>query len=88
MDPDTKEFDIDIIEAGTSHSQRERIRSIKEIIKRISEENDDDWAPRDDVLEMAEDNGIEAEKVQKELDQLKTKGEIYEPRNERFRVSG
>ncbi len=88
MDPDTKEFDIDIIEAGTSHSQRERIRSIKEIIKRIAEDNDDDWAPRDDVLEMAEENGIEAEKVQKELEQLKTKGEIYEPRNDRFRVSG
>ena len=85
-DPETGEFDIDVIESGTSQSQRDRIKGIKEIIEAISDESDDGKAPMDDILEMAEENGIEQEKAHDEIDSLRRRGELIEPEQNHFRL--
>ena len=86
-DPETGEFDIDVIESGTSQTQRDRIKGIKEIIQRISEESEEDCAHIDEIIEMAEENGMEERKTEEELENLKLNGEIIEPRNGYYRAT-
>lgn len=86
MDPESGEFDADVIETGMSQSQRERIKSIKELIAEIEAEYNR-GAPHEIVVERAEELGIEREQTQHELKNLKDKGEVYEPKSEHYRVS-
>jgi len=79
VDPETGEFDADIVEAGTSKSQRDRIKNLKQLIGDIEEEEYDDGAPVDIVLERAEEIGMDHSKAEHEIDKLKQKGEVYEP---------
>ena len=85
-DPETGEFDIDVIESGTSQTQRDRIKGVKEIIETISEQSDDGKAPMDEVLELAEEHGMEPEKAHDEIDSLRRRGELIEPETDHFRL--
>ena len=85
MDPETGEFDADMIEAGASKSQRDRIKNVKGIIRELQDEYDD-GAPLEDVLERAEQGGIERTKAEHEIQKLKDRGDIYEPRSDHLRV--
>ena len=85
-DPETGEFDIDVIESGTSQSQRDRIKGIKEIIETISNESDDGKAPMDEIIELAEEHGMEPEKAHDEIDSLRRRGELIEPETDHFRL--
>ena len=86
VDPETGEFDADIVEAGTSKSQRDRIKNLKTLISDIEEEYDD-GAPVDIVLERAEEVGMEQSKAEHEIDKLKQKGEVYEPSTDTLRTT-
>ncbi|OVE83366.1 ATP-binding protein [Natronolimnobius baerhuensis] len=86
VDPETGEFDADIVEAGTSKSQRDRIKNIKQLISDIEEEYDD-GAPVDIVLERAEEVGMDHSKAEHEIDKLKQKGEVYEPSTDNLRTT-
>ncbi|TYL39868.1 AAA family ATPase [Natronococcus pandeyae] len=86
VDPETGEFDADIVEAGTSKSQRDRIKNIKQLISDIEEEYDD-GAPVDIVLERAEEIGMDQSKAEHEIDKLKQKGEVYEPSTDNLRTT-
>jgi len=86
MDPETGEFDADVVETGTSKSQRDRIKSLKSLISDIEAEYDE-GAPVDVVIERAEEAGMEATKAEHEIEQLKQKGEVYEPRNDHLRTT-
>jgi len=85
MDPESGEFDADIVEAGTSKSQRDRIQSIKAIVEEIQDEYEE-GAPKQQIIERAEDNGIDQSKAEKEIEKLKQRGELYETRTDNFRV--
>jgi replicative DNA helicase Mcm len=87
MDRETGNFDIDIIATGISHSQHERMRSVIDIIKKISDESKDDNAPRNEILIEAEANGMDANKVEEILDRMKRNGQIYEPVHGKYRVT-
>ncbi|MFW5964370.1 MAG: minichromosome maintenance protein MCM, partial [Natronomonas sp.] len=50
VDPETGEFDADIVETGTSKSQRDRIKNIKALISEIQEEYEE-GAPIEEVLD-------------------------------------
>ncbi|WP_255151092.1 minichromosome maintenance protein MCM [Halorarius halobius] len=78
VDPETGEFDADIVEAGTSKSQRDRIKNIRGIIKELEEEYED-GAPEDEVFERAEAVGMDRDKAEHEIEKLRRQGEIYEP---------
>jgi len=86
MDPETGEFDADVIETGTSKSQRDRIKNIKNLIAAIEEEYDE-GAPVDVIIERAEEKGIGTEKAEHEIDKLKQKGEVYEPKTDHLRTA-
>ena len=55
MDPDTGAFDADIIASGTSMSQRNKIKNLKDIIKKVSERHPGkEGAPLEEVYIEAE----------------------------------
>ncbi len=86
VDPETGEFDADIVEAGTSKSQRDRIKNIKGLITDIEQEYDD-GAPVDIVLDRADEIGMDRSKAEHEIDKLKQKGEVYEPSTDHLRTT-
>ena len=86
MDPETGEYDADMIETGTSKSQRDRIKDLLSLIENIEEEYDD-GAPVDVVIERAEEAGMEPSKAEHEIEQLKQKGEVYEPQTDSLRTT-
>jgi len=72
------EFDADVVEKGTSKSQRDRIQNIKDIFDDIEKEYDT-GVPIDVIIERAEAIGIDESKAEHEIENLKEKGEAYEP---------
>lgn len=78
MDPETGEFDADVIETGTSKSQRDRIRNIKGIIAEVEGEHDD-GAPIEEVLDRAKAAGMDHSKAEQEIEKLRRQGDVYEP---------
>ncbi|GGO03160.1 minichromosome maintenance protein MCM [Haloarcula pellucida] len=86
VDPETGEFDADVVETGTSKSQRDRIQNIRGIIADIEDEYDE-GAPIDVVVERAEEVGIDESKAEHEIEKLKQKGEVYEPRTDHLRTT-
>jgi len=75
-----------MIETGTSKSQRDRIKNIKQLISMIEEEYDE-GAPVDIIIERAEEEGIEESKTEHEIEKLKQKGEVYEPQQNHLRTT-
>ncbi|WP_132059061.1 minichromosome maintenance protein MCM [Halorussus amylolyticus] len=86
IDPETGQFDADVVETGTSKTQRDRIKNIKQLIADIEEEYDE-GAPMDVVLERAEEIGMDHAKAEHEIDKLKQKGEVYEPSTDHLRTT-
>lgn len=86
IDPDTGEYDVDMVETGKPKSQRDRIKSLKQLLKDMQEDYDD-GVPISDLIEAAEDVGIEQDKVEHELKKMKDAGEVYEPSHKRFRIT-
>jgi replicative DNA helicase Mcm len=86
MDPETGEFDADMVETGTSKSQRDRIKDLLSLIQTIEEEYDE-GAPVDVIIERAEEAGMESSKAEHEIEQLKQKGEVYEPQTDHLRTT-
>jgi intein/homing endonuclease len=86
VDPETGEFDADVVEAGTSKSQRDRIKNLKHLIDDLEDEYDE-GAPVDVVVERAEEVGMETSKAEHEIEKLKQKGEVYEPRTDHLRTT-
>ncbi|WP_340098598.1 LAGLIDADG family homing endonuclease [Salinibaculum salinum] len=86
MDPETGELDADMVETGTSKSQRDRIKDLLSLIQNIEDEYDE-GAPVDVILERAEEAGMESSKAEHEIDQLKQKGEVYEPQTDHLRTT-
>jgi replicative DNA helicase Mcm len=86
VDPETGELDADFIETGTTKSQRDRIRTLKALIEEL-EPDYDDGVPIDDLYDRAAEIDMEQSKVEHEIDKLKQKGEVYEPRTDHLRTT-
>ena len=85
VDPETGEFDADIIESGTSKSQRDRIKNIKGIINELEDEYED-GAPVEKVYARADAVGMERSKAEHEIEKLRNRGELYEPATDHLRT--
>lgn len=77
VDPETGDFDIDRIETGTSTSERNRLQTVKRIIKEMAGDGE---AEIEEVLEEAEDQGIGRDKAEEVINRLKRDGELFEPK--------
>ena len=87
MDPETGNFDADIVETGTSKTQRDRIKDLKGLIEELEDEYDE-GAPVSEVVSRAgEELGLEESKAEKEIENLRRKGEVYEPRTDYLRTT-
>ncbi|WP_121820210.1 LAGLIDADG family homing endonuclease [Halostella salina] len=86
VDPETGQFDADVVETGTSKTQRDRIRNIKQLISDIEEEYDE-GAPVDVVLDRADEIGMDHSKAEHEIEKLKQQGEVYEPQTDHLRTT-
>ncbi len=86
VDPETGELDADMIEAGTTKSQRDRIKNIKQLIDDLESEYDE-GAPVEVVIDRAEEVGMDETKAEHEIEKLKQKGEVYEPQTDYLRTT-
>lgn len=75
---ETGRFDAEVIETGSSKTQRDRIKSIEDLIIKVEREHEG-GAPIEEVLDRAEELGMSAAKAEKEIENLRRKGEAYEP---------
>ena len=86
LDPETGELDADVIETGTSKTQRDRVKNLLDIVADIEDEYDE-GAPVDVVVERAEEVGVSPDKAEHEIEKLKQKGEIYQPKKDHLRTT-
>lgn len=86
IDPETGEFDVDIVESGTTKSQRDRIRNLLGIITELEAEYED-GAPIETVLDRCESTNIGRSTGEHEIQNLKDRGEIYEHKPGHLRTS-
>ena len=86
VDPETGQFDADVVETGRSKTQRDRVKNIRALIGEIQDEYDE-GAPIDTVLDRAEEIGMERSKAEHEIEKLKRKGEVYEPSTDHLRTT-
>ncbi|GAA0458489.1 ATPase [Halococcus dombrowskii] len=86
VDPETGEFDADIVETGQSKTQRDRVKNMKALITDIEDEYDA-GAPIEEVLDRAEETGMERSKAEHELEKLRRQGEVYEPQTDHLRTT-
>ena len=77
VDPETGEFDADIIESGVTSSERNRMQSVKHIIDEMAEDGE---VQIDDVLDRAEEEGFGKDQAEDVIERLKRDGELYEPK--------
>jgi replicative DNA helicase Mcm len=85
VDPETGEFDADVVETGQSKTQRDRIKNIKTLISEIESEYDE-GAPIETVLDRAEEMGMERSQAEHEIEKLRRQGDVYEPKTDHLRT--
>ena len=79
VDPETGFLDADIIASGTTKSTRDRTKSVIDVIRDISKEQQGP-APRDAVLDRAVELGIERAKAEEIIDRMRRDGDVFETR--------
>lgn len=78
VDPETGELDTDIIESGKSHTQRQRIQQTHAIISDLKSDHDY-GVPLEEVRELYRERGLDEDKFDRTIKNLRDRGEIYEP---------
>jgi len=78
VDPETGKLDVDWVAAGTTKSRRDRARSIREIIKELEKDYGEE-IPIDEVLDLAEEEGMERDKAEEIIDVMKRDGILFSP---------
>jgi replicative DNA helicase Mcm len=86
FDPDAGMFDADRTTEATEKSQRDRIKSIQNLIAELQDEYDD-GAPLEEVLDESEANGMGRSKAKHEIEKLKQQGDAYAPEKDTLRLS-
>ena len=80
-------FDADVVSTGTSAEQRKRIENMKGVVSTI-EKGHAEGAPIQDVARMAVSKfGMDPANVHREIEKLRTKGEVYEPKQGHLRTT-
>jgi len=74
------EFDPDVVATPDAAAQRERATNVKDLVAQI-EADHDSGAPLTDVSRVAVSKfGMSPDEVHHEIEKLRTKGEVYEPK--------
>ncbi|KYC53990.1 MAG: Minichromosome maintenance protein MCM [Candidatus Methanofastidiosum methylothiophilum] len=86
-DPETGEIDIDMIMTGRPKSQRDKITIIMEIISNLDKKSNNEGALISELYEEARAENISDSFTRKIIDELKQKGDVYEPRPDRLKLT-
>ncbi|WP_406661067.1 minichromosome maintenance protein MCM [Methanolobus sp. ZRKC3] len=86
VDPDTGAFDVDVIASGTSKSQRDKIKIIKEIIKMVGEKHPGGKAPLEEVYAEAQAQQIDREHAEDMVSKMRRSGDLIKPDKEHVKV--
>jgi replicative DNA helicase Mcm len=78
MTPEGK-LDIDLMQGGASHSQRERLDIVMRLMRQLQDAHDGSFTV-EQLREAAEKNGIPIPKTDALLQTLRNQGEVIEPR--------
>lgn len=78
-DPETGKFDIDRIASGISAKERNKLSIIQRIIIDL-ETKLGKTLPEDEIIRVAETEGMQRSEIEEILESLKRRGDIYEPR--------
>jgi replicative DNA helicase Mcm len=86
-DKDTGIFDIDRVVTEHPKSTRDRIHTIEEIIRELISKAEGGAADMEDILSKAAEKNVDRFTAEKLLDELKKKGEIYEPKHGKYMLT-
>ena len=80
-DPVTGKVDIDFLLSGTTKASRSKMQTVIDLIKEESRKGTVDIVAVKKLKELAKENNIEEDFVDKVIEQLRSNGEIYSPRD-------
>jgi replicative DNA helicase Mcm len=83
--PPNEKLDIDVVTTGVSHSQRERIDTIQETMRKLQESGGGTFA-LDDLYQETEKLGIPKARAETLFQMLRNQGEVMESRNGRWQL--
>jgi len=86
-DEATGEFDIDRIVTDHPKSVRDQIRIVEDIVQTLISETAGSMASREDIISAAAEKKVDKFTVEKLLEELKKKGDLYEPRHGMFMLT-
>jgi len=86
LDPETGEFDTDIVETGTSKTQDQRKRLVLEMTAELEAETEN-GAPINEILEVCKSDDYDEDTILKEINKLATEGELYETKAGYYRTT-
>jgi replicative DNA helicase Mcm len=78
VDPETGKLDTDWVTVGTTKTRRDRARSIRDIIKELENEYGEE-VPLEEVLDLAEEEGMERGKAEDIIEVMKRDGLLFSP---------
>lgn len=78
-DPESGKFDAGRVDTGVPKSQKDRRRALKDLIIELQPDDSVDGVDEDDLLDTAEDEGMDRQKCAQDLDYWDKRGEIYHP---------
>ena len=85
VDPKTGEFDADVVETGTTKTQRDRSKAVKTAIDQLTQDGKA-GALHEAVIQQL-DRRMHRGAVEDEINKLKDEGEVYEPEKGRYRTT-
>lgn len=83
IDPETGEFDADVIATGQSKTQRDRDKTVESIIRDLQDDSGD-GVHIDEIRDIVEEVGLDVD-LERELEDLHQRGMIYEPQQGYFK---
>lgn len=86
VDPDTGAFDVDVIASGTSKSQRDRIKIIREIIKAVGEKHPGGKAPLEEIYAEAMNQDIDKQHAEDLIARMRRSGDLIKPDKEHVKI--
>lgn len=86
LDPETGDFDADVIETGSSKSQTQRLQFIEEVIDELAS-GSEKGAPHEEVVGLGKTEGYTRQQIEHGIEKLLNNRTIYEPNSDHYRVS-
>jgi replicative DNA helicase Mcm len=83
--PPNEKLDIDVVTTGVTHSQRERMDTLQDLMRRLQDQSGGTFA-MEDLLLQAEKLGLNKGRVDSIFHMMRNQGEIAEVRNGRWQL--